>query len=233
MPVHPPSLAPPNAPRHATWGRVGSTRLRAGRVALLDVQAALNDLARQLRSARAQDGLTLQQLATRCGVAASTIHKIESQQMVPTVSILLKIARGLGRRPSELIRDGTGLDDVAADRTHPTTAAAPSTAIGYDPGIGAWRFDFSTDDRLPPLLLDPGQRLTLLLERGRGELASPSRRFPLVAGACVEIEGESLSFSSDPADPARALLIVSPAGRLGGLLGVPNALGNPPPEPRR
>lgn len=233
MAVHPPSLAPPNAPRHATWGRVGSTRLRAGRIALLDVQAALNDLARQLRSARAQDGLTLQQLATRCGVAASTIHKIESQQMVPTVSILLKIARGLGRRPSELIRDATGPDEIAADRPHPPTPAAPSTEIGYEQGIGAWRFDFSADDRLPPLLLDPGQRLTLLLERGRGELASPTRRVPLVAGACIEIEGGPFSFSSDPADPARALLIVSPAGCLGSLLGVPNALGGPPSDPRK
>jgi transcriptional regulator with XRE-family HTH domain len=72
---------------------------------LYDVRLALTDMANQLKACRARDGLTLQQLANRCGVAASTIHKIESQQMVPTVSVLLKIARGLGCRPEELVRD--------------------------------------------------------------------------------------------------------------------------------
>jgi transcriptional regulator with XRE-family HTH domain len=52
-------------------------------------------MAKQLRACRARDGSTLQQLATRCGVAASTIQKIERQQMVPTVSPLLEIARAL------------------------------------------------------------------------------------------------------------------------------------------
>ena len=72
---------------------------------MIDLEHVLADMAGQIRRCRAQDGLTLQQLATRSGVAASTIHKVESQQMVPTVSVLLKIARGLGRRPAELIRD--------------------------------------------------------------------------------------------------------------------------------
>lgn len=49
--------------------------------------------------------MALQQLATRSGVAASTIHKIESKRMIPTVLVLSKVARGLSRRPAELIRD--------------------------------------------------------------------------------------------------------------------------------
>ena len=72
---------------------------------MFDPRPALADMADQIRSSRSEDGLTLQQLASRSGVAASTIHKVESQQMVPTVSVLLKIAKGLGRRPDELIRD--------------------------------------------------------------------------------------------------------------------------------
>ncbi|MEE8165374.1 MAG: helix-turn-helix transcriptional regulator [Myxococcota bacterium] len=70
-----------------------------------DTRPALADMASQIRACRAADGLTLKQLAARSGVAASTIHKVESQQMVPTVGVLLKIAKGLGRRPQELIRD--------------------------------------------------------------------------------------------------------------------------------
>lgn len=60
---------------------------------------------RHVRTCRNGDGLTLQQLAARSHVAASTIHKIEAQQMIPTISVLLKIAKGLERRPKELIRD--------------------------------------------------------------------------------------------------------------------------------
>ncbi len=49
--------------------------------------------------------MTLQKLAEQSGVATSTIQKVETGQMIPTIAVLMKIARGLGRRPSELISD--------------------------------------------------------------------------------------------------------------------------------
>ena len=67
-----------------------------GFLKMFDTSRALADMANQIRVCRSADGLTLQQLATRSGVAASTIHKVEARQMVPTVSVLLKIAKGLG-----------------------------------------------------------------------------------------------------------------------------------------
>ena len=42
------------------------------------------------------------------GVAASTIHKIEQLQTVPTISVLLKMAHGLNRRPSERLAEIEG-----------------------------------------------------------------------------------------------------------------------------
>jgi transcriptional regulator with XRE-family HTH domain len=36
-------------------------------------------------------------------VSASTIHKIENLQTVPTIAVLLKVAHGLGRKSSELL----------------------------------------------------------------------------------------------------------------------------------
>ena len=41
----------------------------------------------------------------RSGVSASAIHKVEARQMVPTVLVLLRIAKVLGCRPEELVRD--------------------------------------------------------------------------------------------------------------------------------
>lgn len=182
---------------------------------MYDVRLALTDMAHQLKACRARDGLTLQQLATRCGVAASTIHKIEAQQMVPTVSVLLKISRGLGCRPGELVRD----------REHEMVAmrGADGASAEVERGIGAWRIDYMRGERLGPIALEPGQRAILLVERGQGECASDTRRTRLLAGECVELEGEPFRFSSEPGHPAAVLLIVSPAGRLAAVLGAPNA----------
>jgi transcriptional regulator with XRE-family HTH domain len=45
---------------------------------MIDTHIALADLAQQIRSFRAEDGLTRQQLATRSGVAQNTINKARS-----------------------------------------------------------------------------------------------------------------------------------------------------------
>ncbi|MBY0399679.1 helix-turn-helix domain-containing protein [Myxococcota bacterium] len=201
---------------------------------MYDVRLALNDMARQLRACRAQDGLTLQQLATRCGVAASTIHKIEAQQMVPTVSVLLKIARGLGRRPEELVRDrvreeafGSGEGWRPGDEG---LREEDESLLGERSG-GAWRVDFARGEQLDAVPLSPGQRAILFIERGRGELSSPRPGTRVEAGDCLEIEGEPFGLMSEPTDPVALLLIVSPIGRLGDALGPPNAA--PRPRPRR
>jgi transcriptional regulator with XRE-family HTH domain len=63
----------------------------------------LERVARRLRAWRDEADLTLQQLAERSGVATSTIQKIETRQMVPTIAVLLKIAAGLGRSAVEFV----------------------------------------------------------------------------------------------------------------------------------
>lgn len=76
----------------------------------------LERVAARLRTWRDEAGLTLQQLAQRCGVATSTIQKIETKQMVPTVAVLLKIAAGLDKRPSDFV----STKDTAFQVTHMT-----------------------------------------------------------------------------------------------------------------
>ena len=74
-------------------------------------------VATRLRGWRDEAGLTLQQLAERCGVATSTIQKVETQQMVPTIAVLLKIANGLDKRASEFVRT-----ENAAYQVHHSTS---------------------------------------------------------------------------------------------------------------
>jgi transcriptional regulator with XRE-family HTH domain len=65
----------------------------------------LQRIAARIRGWRNEAGLTLQKLGDRSGVSASTIHKIENLQTVPTIAILIKVANGLNRRPSELLEE--------------------------------------------------------------------------------------------------------------------------------
>lgn len=69
------------------------------------MQQQLVQLAERIRRWRDEAGFTLQELADRSGVAASTVHKIEKNQTVPTISVLLKIAHALKRRPDELLKE--------------------------------------------------------------------------------------------------------------------------------
>jgi transcriptional regulator with XRE-family HTH domain len=112
-----------------------------------EVAEDLRAIANRVRRWREEAGLTLQELARRSGVAGSTIQKVESLQMIPTLGVVLKIARGLDRAPSELVRDGG--DDLEVVHLRPDerfTVGGPGVAhhermVGdlFEPQLEAWR----------------------------------------------------------------------------------------------
>lgn len=112
-----------------------------------EIQDELARIAQRIRRWREDAGYTLQELARRSGVAAGTIQKVETRQMVPTVGVLLKIGRGLGRLPSELVRSGDGEVEVM----HLSAKQRPRIPLGdrgeverltgdlFEPNLEAWR----------------------------------------------------------------------------------------------
>ncbi len=118
----------------------------------------LKRIAAQIRTWRDDAGLTLQELASKSDVSASTVHKIENLQTIPTIGVLLKVVAGLRRRPAELFGGGKVDEAVAltryADRdtlkTNPGTqldrvvGPIPSGALDvwrvtHEPGHGSRR----------------------------------------------------------------------------------------------
>jgi transcriptional regulator with XRE-family HTH domain len=126
----------------------------------------LKRIAARIRTWRTDARLTLQQLGDRSDVSASTIHKIENLQTVPTIAVLLKVAHGLGRKSSELLAEVEVGDQVAVLRGDDRPRArfgsggeiehligtiprsqldvwrirlAPDTGVGM-PGTEAWQF---------------------------------------------------------------------------------------------
>lgn len=75
-----------------------------------------DSIAAILRRLRREADLTLQELADRCGLASSTLSKIENGQMSPTYDTILRVAAGLGLDMAELFT-GTSPNDVGGRRT--------------------------------------------------------------------------------------------------------------------
>jgi transcriptional regulator with XRE-family HTH domain len=111
------------------------------------VDAEITRIAQRVRRWRDEAELTLQELARRSRVAASTIQKVETQQMVPTIGVLLKIARGLDRTPAELVREDAGglqVVHLPAAVRHRVGASAKITVerlVGdlFEPALEGWR----------------------------------------------------------------------------------------------
>jgi transcriptional regulator with XRE-family HTH domain len=111
------------------------------------MEQALQQISQRVRRWREELGLSLHELAVRSGVAASTIQKVETGTMVPSVAVMLKIARGLERRPAEVVNDDTEESEVVLIRAkqHPVVNASKKMRVErlsgdlFDPAIEVWR----------------------------------------------------------------------------------------------
>ncbi len=111
------------------------------------MEDALAQLSKRVRTWRDQLGLSLHELAARSDVAASTIQKVETGQMVPSIAVLLKIAHGLDRRPAELVSDENEEAEVVLIRAkqHPVIHSPSRMRVErlsgdlFDPAIELWR----------------------------------------------------------------------------------------------
>ncbi len=70
-------------------------------------------IADRLARARESTDLTLQQLANLSGVAPSTIQKIEAGTMMPSIAVMMKIARGLHKKIGFFLDEEDGSSEVS------------------------------------------------------------------------------------------------------------------------
>lgn len=66
---------------------------------------SLRRIADRFRRAREEAGLTLREVAQRAGLAPSTIQKIESHKIVPSIAVAVRLAHALNRRASYFLED--------------------------------------------------------------------------------------------------------------------------------
>ena len=160
----------------------------------------LKRIAARIRSWRDEAGFTLQKLGDRSGVSASTIHKIENLQTTPTIAVLIKVANGLNRRPSELLEEIDVGKQVAILRRKDRQRLSPSEHTKLEHLVGM----------IPRNRLDVW-RVHLQAGRGAGRPGTDAWQFHgemvlLVEQGCIEIElgdesyvieaGDSIHFDS-------------------------------------
>ena len=72
------------------------------------VDDSIKKAAEKLRRTRESKNLTLQQLADISGVSPSNIQKIEAGTIMPSVAVMMKIARGLHKKVGYFLDDEEG-----------------------------------------------------------------------------------------------------------------------------
>ncbi len=156
-------------------------------------------LAERVRAARQEADWTLQELAQRCGVAVSTIQKIEAGQMVPSLSVLSKVANGLRRRVSFLIGEDTGELEISycpaqGRRTVQARNRVRVEALAgdlRDPEFDAYEFFVPPgQDSGPDTVTHRGEELILCIQ-GRIEFVIGDRMFDLRVGDSVRYKSSA------------------------------------------
>ncbi|MFQ5666989.1 MAG: helix-turn-helix domain-containing protein [Candidatus Binatia bacterium] len=71
----------------------------------LDYRVSVRRVGERFRLARRGARLSLRQMAERAGVAASTIHKIETGRVVPSLAVCIRLSDALDRRIAHFVDD--------------------------------------------------------------------------------------------------------------------------------
>lgn len=164
------------------------------------VDQSISRVAERIKQWRTGAGYSLQELANRSGVSPSTIHKIERTQTVPTIGVVLKLATGLGRHPTEFFDDrderNTTFHVKAAERNELVTPrGARLQNLGGDSSqseIGVWRIvhppGFSFGDHKISHLHG---ELVLFLEQGSLSVTVGCEDFELETGDSLHFKASS------------------------------------------
>ena len=173
-------------------------REQSKRSAIL-IDESINNAARKLKRTREAKNLTLQQLADISGVSPSNIQKIETGRVMPSVAVMMKIARGLHKKIGYFLDDEEEKAKVSFVKKEDRMAAGV-----HQNGFSAQRLtSVMVDAELDSLILtlDPGISSgdEALSHRGE-ELVYVTRgtvTFTVDGIDYILKDGDSLHFKSD------------------------------------
>jgi transcriptional regulator with XRE-family HTH domain len=181
----------------------------------------------RIRALREAMGLSLRDLAERCGVSAPMLSQVERRETSPTLQVATRIAAGLDLRLSQLLRldeDGavtivrrgerrqgpSGRGSVRGHRYEVLTAPLPGQRAELSRHVlapGA-----ATGGAGDPPMHEPGSRETALVESGRVVLHCDGAAHELAQGDCVTFDADLPHHFENPGSDEASLLAVVSAG---------------------
>lgn len=112
-------------------------------------EAHLN-IGTRIRSIRAQQGRTLEDLAHACECSKSLLSKIETGKVIPALATLSKIANALGVRVSVLLEDG----ENGGPAVTPNMVDRPDAFVATDKGYTIYAVaPHFTNKKMQPVLV--------------------------------------------------------------------------------
>ena len=181
------------------------------------VDGIVSSIGPKVKKLRQEQRLSLQQLAIKAEVSAAAIHKIERNDMVPTITTLLKIATALDRAVTYFVEDEGYHEPVAftpaEDRPEVFTPHEGLTLKGVSGPYAPFRSAAAVATVAPGansgsrLLVHAGEELVFTLE-GRLVFEIAGVRHELEAGDALHFMGDQPHhWANEEKKPARALWI--------------------------
>ena len=169
-------------------------------------------------------GLSLRELALRCGVSAPMLSQVERGETSPTLQVAARIAQGLELRLSQLLRLDEGGSVTIVRAGERRAGGSPSDGHRFEvltPPLPGQRAELSvhlldagavTGGPSDPPLHEPGSRETTLVEQGRVVFVCDGRRHDLASGDCVTFDADLPHHFENPGPQPARLLAVLAAG---------------------
>jgi transcriptional regulator with XRE-family HTH domain len=153
--------------------------------------AALDNVARNVRAARAGAGLSLDALAARADVSKGALVALEGARGNPNLTTLVRLADALGRSVSSLMEDAREEAVVVVDAhavaplwTGPSGGTARLLLTNVRPSpVEVWRWHLHPGERHDSHPHGPGVTETLTVVRGQMVLVVGDATHALRAGA--------------------------------------------------
>ncbi len=184
-------------------------------------------LGARVRALREGLGLSLRDLAERCGVSAPMLSQVERGETSPTLQVAHRIAAGLELRLSQLLRldeQGT-VQIVRAGERRSGSGRGPAHGHGHEiltPPLPGQRAELSRHTLAPgavtggpgdPPMHEPGSRESAFVLQGTVILHCDGTAHDLRADDCVTFDADlPHHFENPSADTEAVLLAVLSAG---------------------
>ena len=181
----------------------------------------------RVRALREAMGLSLRDLAERCGVSAPMLSQVERGETSPTLQVATRIAAGLELRLSQLLRldeDGAVTVVRASERRQGPAQSGRVRGHVYEvltPPLPGQRAELSrhvlaagaaTGGPGDPPMHEPGSRETALVESGRVVLHCDGDEHALETGDCVTFDADLPHHFENPGPQEASLLAIVSAG---------------------